>query len=67
MSQAETANAIITVICSTFISGLFFAVAALVWNECRQRDELDRRFKREIRNAAHHAYTEAPRGRRDAA
>lgn len=49
------------------IGGLFAGLMAYLWMECRHRDELDERYKREIRRAAHNAYTDAPRGRRDAA
>lgn len=49
------------------IGGLASGLIAYVWMECRRRDELDERFKREIRRAAHNAYTSAQHGRRDAA
>jgi hypothetical protein len=55
------------VIAATLIGGASFAGIAFCWIECSRKDELDRRAKREIERASHHAYTHAIQGRRDAA
>jgi|JI10StandDraft_1071094.scaffolds.fasta_scaffold4511350_1 hypothetical protein len=55
------------VICWAFVGGISFGGFAYVWLECRRKDELERRWRREIERAAHRTYTEANRGRRDAA
>lgn len=49
------------------IGGLFFGLIAYGVMECRRRDDLDRRYQREIRRAAHDAYANAQHGRGDAA
>ncbi len=46
-----------TVMLICALTGLAFACAAYLWNECARRDELDRRYKQEIARATHHAMT----------
>lgn len=56
-------NAIVSAILGAIIFGGF----AYCWIESRRKDALDRRMRREIERAAHHAYTHAIQGRRDPA
>jgi hypothetical protein len=60
-------NELLSAIAAMIVGGLSFAGFAYAWMECRRRDEVDRRFRREIENAAHKTYANAQRGRRDAA
>lgn len=63
----ETIGTIALVFMWSAIGGLFFGLMAYAWMECRRRDELDRRARREIERASYHAYTHPQQGRRDAA
>lgn len=54
-------------IASTLVGGVSLSAFAFAWLECRRKDELDRRAKREIERATQHAFTNATQGRREAA
>lgn len=63
----EAVGSIALVVMWSAIGGLFFGLMAYAWMECRRRDELDRRMRREIDRAAHRAHADAPHGRKEAA